>query len=267
MKVLVTGGTGTLGREVIRRLTDSHRVGVRSLSRHVPDSKVIGSDYDGVEWLQGDLETGKRVEEAVANVDTVIHTATGNGKNPKIDIEGTKFLLIRAREAGVSHFIYISIVGADRIPVGYLHTKLEAEELVKEGGVPWSLLRATQFHSLIDGILQGATRVPPFAILPTFVNQPIDSGEVANRLCELVTSGPSGRLPDLGGPEVLTGRELLREWLKVRKMKRLTIPIWLPGKMGRGLRAGYATCPESPCRGTLTWSQWVSKKYVVERPV
>lgn len=260
-KILVTGGTGTLGRQVVQRL-ESGGMFVRSFSRHMSVRKNYELVGNRVEWSQGDLETGRGLDEALKDIDVVIHTATGNGKSPRVDIEGTRILLAKARKAGVSHFIYISLVGADRIPVGYFRTKLEAEELVTSSGIPWSILRATQFHSLLDGMLHSATRVPLFAFLPTFVNQPVDSSEVADRLCELALSIPSGRVPDLGGPEVLTGIQILHTWLNTRRMKRLTIPIYIPGKMGHALRSGYTTClTDSSSRGKITWSEWVDSKY------
>jgi hypothetical protein len=102
----------------------------------------------------------------------------------------------------------------------------------------------------------------PLALFPTdWQFQTLDVGEAADRLCEIVTAGPSGRVPDLGGPEVLTGKQMLCIWLQQRGMHRLVAPLWLPGKTAYGFRHGYNTCPSEPQRGTITWSKWVQQQY------
>ncbi|GHO79429.1 nucleotide-diphosphate-sugar epimerase [Ktedonobacter sp. SOSP1-85] len=256
--ILVTGGSGALGRELVGRLVNMSynvRIMSRNPERHAPQASAT------LEWAQGNLETGRGLAQAVAGVDVIIHAASDPMHARQIDVHGTQLLLTKAREAGVSHFIYISIVGIDRIKYGYYQSKLEAEECIKQSGIPWSILRATQFHTLIDTVLQAATKLP-LILLPTDLQfQVLDPGEAANRLCKIVAAGPSGRVPDLGGPEVLTGKQLLRVWLKQRGMHRLVIQLWLPGKAADGFRHGYNTCLSEPRRGTITWSQWVQKKY------
>ncbi len=160
----------------------------------------------------------------------------------------------------MSHFIYVSIVGIERIPFPYYRHKVAAEAVVTGASVPWSILRATQFHNLLDGFLQPVARFP-LGFLPTdFQFQPIDPSEVAERLVDCVAAGPAGRLTDMGGPEVQRLGDLLRVWLAARGLKRLVVRLPLPGGFAHALRNGYNTCP--PYRqGKITWAEWLSRKY------
>ncbi len=215
------------------------------------------------EWAQADLETGQGITYAVAGIDVIVHAASSPFKHTRqIDVDGTRLLLEQARIAGVAHVIYISIVGIDRIPYAYYRAKLAAEELVKNSDIPWSILRATQFHYLVDLFFQAATKVPLMMLLPTDLQcQSIAESEVASRLCEIVVAGPRGRLPDLGGPEVLTVGEMVRTWLMLRGIHRRVLPLHLPGKVAQGFRRGYNTCPDQPVRGHITWTEWLQSKY------
>ncbi len=89
--------------------------------------------------------------------------------------------------------------------------------------------------------------------------QSIAESEVASRLCEIAVAGPSGRLPDLGGPEVLTTGEMARAWLVRHGMQRRILPIPVPGQVAQGFRRGDNTCPDQPVRGHATWSQWLQR--------
>jgi uncharacterized protein YbjT (DUF2867 family) len=255
--VLVTGGTGNLGRQVVTKLLDAG-YHVRIMSRRA----TPGTLRPGTDWAQADLATGQGLSEAVQGVDTIVHAASSPFlRMQQVDIDGTRRLLEQARAATVSHIVYISIVGIDRIPFSYYRDKLAAEEVVQRGELPWSILRATQFHSLLDLFLQASTKLPLVTLLPTDLRfQPIAESEVARRMCEIVQVGPGGRLPDMGGPEVQTWSELARGWLNLRNMHRTIIPLWLPGKSVQCFRLGYNTCPEQAV-GKITWAEWVKQKY------
>ena len=258
MKVLVTGGTGRLGSKVVKELTETG-YGVRIMSRKQQPTNLPAA----VEWAQADLETSQGLADAPAGIDVVIHAASSPFKHTRqIDVDGTRFLLEQAHVAGVAHVIYISIVGVDRIPYYYYRAKLAAEELVKDSGIPWSILRATQFHYLIDLFFQAATKMPLVTLLPTdLLCQSIAESEVASRLCEIAVAGPSGRLPDLGGPEVLMAGQMARTWLRLRGMQRRVLPLHVPGTVAQGFRRGYNTCPDQPVRGHITWTAWLQRTY------
>ena len=251
-QILVTGGAGRLGRLVVKHLSAAgYRV--RGMSRRASP----GEDWPGAEWVQADLVTGASLPRAVQGMNVVVHTA---GKGTwQVDVEGTRRLLEAAREAGTSHVVYISIVGIDRVPYAYGKAKLACEDLIEHSGLPWSILRATQFHYGIDVLLRMLTRFPLVTLLPTdLLLQPVAEDDVAGRLCKIVQAGPSGRLPDMGGPQVYTSGELTRIWLKQRGMHRVLIPIFLPGKMARALRQGGNTCPQQ-ATGTVSWEAWLQQ--------
>ena len=253
-RVLITGGTGGLGSELVPRFAAAGYT-VRILSRRARSSKA-GAAY---EWAQGDLVTGAGLAEAVAGCDLVVHCAT-NAPSGKGDAEGTRNLCAAAKETGNVRVFYISIVGIDRIPLGYYKVKLAAEKVIEESDVPYSILRATQFHTLIDRFLGALVRLP-IALLPAdFKSQPIDAGEVAQRMVEYAAEGPGGRLPDLGGPQVLTFREMARAWLRARGRRALLVPLPLPGKIAAGFRRGYNCAPDR-AEGRVTWAEWLARTY------
>jgi uncharacterized protein YbjT (DUF2867 family) len=217
-----------------------------------------------MEWAQVEILTGQGLEQAVAGVDVIVNCMSDPRKNTHaVDVDGTHLLLEKARAAKVAHFLHVSIVGVERIPFSYYQEKVAAEEVVKAGNVPWSILRATQFHSLIDYFL---SVIPaPLGVMPLpgdFKFQTIHVGEVAEHLLEHLER-PSGLLPDIGGPEVLTAGELARTWLSAHGLKRLVLPLPLPGKIASGFRHGYNTCPSQRV-GKITWSEWLSQKYAAQ---
>ena len=229
-EVLVTGGTGTLGSALVERLRSDGRQ-VRVLSRR---------ERPGGDTVVGDLAANTGLDAAVAGIDTIIHCAT----DERTDLEATRNLMEAARRAGVSHFIYISIVGVDRHPLFYYRTKFRVEQLVEASGVPWTIVRATQFHNLVYGLFR-AQRWLPVLFTPTFPFQPISVRDVAGRLAEAAASGPMGRAADIGGPEILSCRDLAASYLSHAGRRRALVPLRLPGKTFAAYAAGYHLAPEN----------------------
>src|SRR5438105_3414889 len=238
MRVLVTGGTGTLGRPAARRLLErGHEVRVltRQLSPALPG---------GAAAVRGDLSTGAGVAQAVERADAVLHAASNTGLGlGRGDVEGTRRLVDAARSAGVAHLLYVSIVGIDRIPLDYYRRKLACEQLVAASGIGHTILRATQFHELLSGALLAVERWPIAPLPLSWRFQPVAAAEVAARAVELLVSGPQGRAPDLGGPEVLTVDEMVRVWRSLRGHPHRVIGVSLPGRVARGFQSGFNTCP------------------------
>ncbi|HWD79172.1 MAG TPA: NAD(P)H-binding protein [Kribbella sp.] len=233
--ILVTGGTGTLGRPTVARL-QAHDV--RVLSRKPGPDRVVG-----------DLTTGQGL--ALDGFDIVVHLATSQGRR---DVEQTRNLLAAA--SGVRHLIVMSIAGIDRIPLPYYRYKLEAERLVADSGVPYTILRATQFHDLIDKVL-GAQRFLPAVLAPAVTLQPIAVEEVAVRLAELVEQPPvNGRAEDIGGPERRSVVELARMWKDARAVRRPVLPVRVPGRTFRAFAAGDATV-DGPEYGKITFAEYL----------
>lgn len=152
-------------------------------------------------------------------------------------------------------------MGIDKIRYAYYDAKLACEKVLEESGNPYIILRAVQFHSLLDMFLSMLTRVPGLLLVPkSFKFQPMDTGEVAERMVAYATSGASGRLPDLGGPELLTAGDIAREWLRAHGSRRLLLNLPLMGKAAAGFRRGYNCVPEES-QGTITWRDWLERKY------
>jgi uncharacterized protein YbjT (DUF2867 family) len=255
--ILVTGGTGTLGRLVVPLL---RQVGadVRVLSRH------SCSPTDGAEFVTGDLDTGEGIAAAVAEVGTVVHLAGA----VKGDDDKMRNLVEPALRAGVRHLVYISVVGADRIPIvsgidramfGYFGAKLGAERILADSGLPWTTLRATQFHEAMLTTAQAMAKLPVMPVPAGFQFQPVDAGEVAARLVELTFGAPAGRVPDMGGPRAYGMSELLRTYVQARHLHRLMLPLWLPGKAASAVRAGATLAPDHAV-GRRSWESFLADR-------
>lgn len=255
MNVLVTGGTGNLGRAVTRAAGGAGHV-VRVMSRRARPRTAS----NGFEWARADLASGEGVREALGGVEGVLHLASDPRRTREVDVDGTRILTEAARAGGVAHLVYISIVGIDEIPYSYYRRKLEAEEIIRASGVPHSILRATQFHSLVDLLISLAARVPVVMPLPTdFKFQSVAEPEVAGRLVRQLAEPPGGRLPDFGGPEVLTLGEMAETWMDVRGARKRLLRLPLPGRVAASFRAGKNTAPEGT-RGVMGWRDWLARR-------
>ncbi|WP_324790082.1 SDR family oxidoreductase [Streptomyces sp. H51] len=243
--ILVTGGTGTLGRLVVDRLLTAGRT-VRVLSRHTPPPDPAPA---GRGWAVGDLLSGEGVAEAVRGAGTIVHCATSS--NGKKDVAATGRLLAAAREAGTRHLVYISIVGCDRVPFSYFKGKQECERLVENSRLPYTILRATQFHDFVRAIFDGTSKLP-LMLAPAFSYQTISAAEVADRLAALALGGPSGRVTDMGGPQVREATELARVYLRAQGRSRKVVGLRLPGRTFRAFReGGHLTASHAVGRGTF----------------
>jgi uncharacterized protein YbjT (DUF2867 family) len=245
-RVLVTGGTGVLGRRVVDRLGFAG-VHARILSHSGKPATV-----------HGDLRTGEGLKPAVQDIDTIIHCATSPFRRARqVDVEGTGRLLEAAAEAGVSHLVYISIVGIDRAAsYPYYRIKLDTERVVEGSPIPYTILRATQFFDLVLMALRFLGRLPVMAIPKGFLGQPIDAGEVAGRLVELALTEPAGRVPDVGGPEVRTLADAARTYLEITGRRRRMFEVPVPGHTARAFREGALVCPDQ-AYGEIRWEDFL----------
>jgi uncharacterized protein YbjT (DUF2867 family) len=245
--VLVTGATGTLGHHVVPEATAAGH-SVRALSRH----ERIG--YTGVHWCQGDLSAGIGLDAALDGVDVVVHCATQSTGSK--DVTATENLIEAAGRAGVEHLVYISIVGIDRIPLPYYKAKLRAEEALSASSLGHTVLRATQFHELIEKIFTAQRFSPVLWTLGGVRFQPIDTRDVAVRLVELVGAAPAGRVADIGGPEVHDHAELGRMYLEARGSNRRVARLTLGGHIVAGYKSGANLVPDNAV-GTTTFQDYL----------
>ncbi|GHO71233.1 nucleotide-diphosphate-sugar epimerase [Ktedonobacter sp. SOSP1-52] len=185
---------------------------------------------EGAESVYGELTSGTGLREAVEGVDAIIHCASSPQGALATDIGGTRMLVYAAREAGSPHFIYVSIVGIDRAQSGYYQAKYEAERIVMQSQLPWSIVRATQFHSFALHLIQslGIEKLNVIPVPPNVRLQTIATGEVAERLLALAEGGETGQVEDMGGPQVLTLEEMIQTYLHVQgrevRMRAVDLP-------------------------------------------
>ena len=241
MTILVTGGTGTLGRPTVDLLRAAGN-DVRVLSRTPGAGRAVG-----------DLRSGAGLDAALGGVDTVLHLATAASSK---DVGQARTLMAAAAKAGVTHVVFISIVGVDVVPYSYYRAKLGSEQIIEQSGIPFTILRATQFHSFVAMIPRAQRRLPVILSL-NVPDQPIAVEEVAARLVELVAAGPSGHAADVGGPEQLTVRSAIDTWQTAAGTHK---PVWtlhLGGKTIRALQAGEHM-PGLPGYGTGTFAEYAA---------
>jgi uncharacterized protein YbjT (DUF2867 family) len=243
MRIAIAGGTGTLGRHVARELR-SRGHDVRVLSRHAPDYPV-------------DLTTGDGLDAAVAGCDVVVDAANNSSKQAaRTLIDGSRRLLAAEEAAGVGHHVGVSIVGCEHLAMGYFTVKAQQEQVIEHGPVPWSLVRATQFHELLAATFESAGRWRVLPV-PRAALQTVASAEVARVVADVAEGRPRLGRVEVAGPEVTDARDLARTWRSVTGRRALLIPVPLPGKLGRSLRGGALTARHPDVRGVTGFAAWL----------
>jgi uncharacterized protein YbjT (DUF2867 family) len=243
MNIAVAGGTGAVGRFVVSIARErGHRV--TSLSR-----------AEGV-----DLVTGEGLAEALEGVVTVIDVASIQTLAQKAAVSfftaTTDHLLKAEKAAGVQHHLALSIVGAEKAASGYYAGKLAQEELVSSGEVPWSILRATQFHEFAQQVLARSS-VGPLAFVPRMATQPVAAHEVAEALVDAAVAGPQGRITDLGGPRAEQLVSMVRAYARKSGQRKLVLGLTAPGKLWHAMRSGALLPEPGTAVGRQTFEEWL----------
>jgi uncharacterized protein YbjT (DUF2867 family) len=236
--ILVTGATSGPGGPLVEKLRAAGHE-VRAMSRTPGNGHVVA-----------DLASGAGLDVALTGAEVVVHLATNRRK----DLPDTERLLAAARAAGVAHFVFLSIVGVDRIPYGYYVDKVAIEQALEASGLPFTILRATQFHSFpgeILAMLGGRLFVKDVKI------QPIGVIDTATRLAELATAAPAGRVADIGGPEILDARDILARLQAAGRANRRVLSLTLPGKTFDAFQEGHHLTGV-PGYGTQTFDEWLA---------
>ncbi|MFJ6938116.1 SDR family oxidoreductase [Streptomyces sp. NPDC101132] len=244
--ILVTGGTGTLGSLVTGRLRAAGHE-VRALSRRSAHHPV-------------DLRRGSGLDAAIAGADTVVHCASNTRGAGRGDDEAARHLIGAARRAGVRHLVYISIVGVDRVPLGYYRRKFRVERMLEESGLGVTILRTTQFHDLVAVLAETLAKLPVVPVPKGVRVQPVAAEEVAARLAELAAAPPAGRVADMGGPETHTLADFVRAWLAAHGSTRRVVEVPLAGKAYAGFRRGGNLAPAHAV-GTGTFAHYLAERH------
>lgn len=210
MKIVVIGGTGLIGSKTVERLRKKgHEV-------------LAASPNSGVNTI-----TGEGLAEALAGTQVVIDLANSPSFEDKAVLEffetSGRNLLAAEAAAGVKHHIALSVVGAERLPnSGYLRAKLVQEKLIRDSGIPFTIVHSTQFFEFLGGIAQSAT-VGDTVTIPSAYFQPIASDDVADIMTEVALSTPINGMIEIGGLEPVRMSDLVARFLKATNDPRKVI--------------------------------------------
>ena len=200
MKIVVIGGTGLIGSKLVTKLnTLGHEA-------------VAAAPNTGVNTL-----TGKGLAEVLKVAQVVVDVSNSPSFEDKAVLDffqtSTRNLLLYGAAAGVGHHVALSVVGSERLPEsGYLRAKVAQEKLIKEGPIPYTIVRATQFFEFTKRIADEAT-VDNRVSLPPVLFQPMAADDVASALCRVATSSPLNNTIEIAGPEAFRFDELIRQRL------------------------------------------------------
>jgi len=247
MKIAVAGGTGVVGSLLVEQLRASGH------------EAVVLARATGV-----DLVTGQGLEHSLDGVEAVVDVlsvATGAaGPATEFFTTSTRNLLAAEYAAGVRHHVLLSIVGIDDIPFGYYVGKVAQERAVEDGKVPFTILRATQFHEFGAQMIDRAPSLGPVLVVPQMTAAPIAAREVAAELARIASGVPQGRVPDLRGPKEEKVPSMTRRVLRRRGSRRPVLAAFLPGKAGAGMRNGGLIPGEGATVGQQTFDAWLAEQ-------
>jgi uncharacterized protein YbjT (DUF2867 family) len=245
MKIAIAGGTGTVGRyAVAAAVSRGHEVVILSRSKGA------------------DVQTGRGLTDALGGVHAVIdvtNTMTLFARTARRFFEtGTRHLLAAEEAAGVRHHVALSIVGIDGMEASYYAGKLAQERTVAAGRVPFTIVRAAQFHEFAGQFLE--SRGGPIAIVPTMLVRPVAACEVGDYLVTIAEGQPMKRATDLVGPRDERLADLARRQLAHEGSNRHVWEVRLPGGYGRGLASGSLRGSASRIEGQITFEAWLASE-------
>jgi uncharacterized protein YbjT (DUF2867 family) len=245
MRIAVAGGTGVVGRHVVAALEAAGH------------DAVVLSRSGGV-----DLEHGAGLDAALIGVAAVVDVSNVPTLSRRRSVEfftaATRNLLAAEARASVAHHVALSIVGVDRVDLGYYEGKRRQEQLVLDGPVPGTVLRATQFHEFAEQTL--ARSRGPVVVVPRMRSQPVAAREVGATLAELAAGPAVAMAPELAGPDELEMVDMVRALVRRRGLRRAVLPVRVPGRAGRAM-AGGGLLPVGPGpRGQQTFAEWLAAR-------
>lgn len=246
MKIVVIGGSGLIGSKLVNLLRQrGHEV-------------LAASPSTGVNSI-----TREGVADAMNGTDVVVDVANAPSWEDQAVLDffetSSRNLLAAEAAAGVGHHVALSIVGCERLPeAGYMRAKVAQENLIKASGVPYTLLRATQFFEFVGGIAESFVvgdelRVPPALI------QPIASDDVVAALADVVLAAPVNGTVDVGGPEAIPLDELARRFLHATDDHRTVVPDVHARYFGTLLDDQSLVTGEHARRGAIRFQDWITR--------
>lgn len=253
MKIVVIGGTGLIGSKLVNKL------------RQFGHTAIPASPASGVNTI-----TGEGLKETIKDTDVVVDVSNSPSFEDKAVLEffqkSTSNLLAAETSAGVKHHVAMSVVGADRLPdSGYLRAKVAQEELIKASGVPYSILRSTQFFEFADKIAQ-AGMINGEVHIPTAEFQPIATDEVVAALTDVVIGAPVNGIVEVAGPERIPMSEFIRYFLTATEDSRQLVEDEHARYFGTELNDESLVPGKNPRLGKIRYEDWFKAQLVSERP-
>jgi uncharacterized protein YbjT (DUF2867 family) len=245
MKIVVIGGSGLIGKKLVQLLHDKgHDV-------------LAASPSSGVNTI-----TGEGLDKALAGAQVVVDVANSPSFEDKAVLEffetSGKNLAAAEKSAGVKHHVALSVVGADRLPdSGYMRAKVAQEKLIRASGIPFTIVRATQFFEFIGGIAESGLQDGKFR-LPTAKFQPIAAGDVSAALADIAVAAPANGMLELAGPEPIPMCELVRRYLALKHDTRPVVGEADAKYFGAKIDDRSLTPGERPRVGPTSLERWLS---------
>lgn len=247
MKVVVIGGTGLIGSKLVNNLRQKgHEV-------------LAASPNSGVNTI-----TGEGLAEALAGANVVVDVANSPSFEDKAVMEffetSGRNLLAAEIAAGVKHHIALSIVGTERLPEsGYMRAKVAQEKLIKESGVPYSIVHSTQFFEFLNGIAEAATDGETVRLSPAYF-QPISADDVVNAMADIATGEPINGMIEIAGPAKFRIAELIQQYMNAKQDTRKIIVDGHARYFGTELNDESLVPGENARLGTTTFDAWLGSQ-------
>ncbi len=253
MKIVVIGGTGLIGSKVVSNLRQNgHEV-------------IAAAPNTGVNTI-----TGEGLAEALAGTKVVIDVANSPSFADDAVLAFFKTsgrnLLAAEAEAGVRHHVALSVVGTDRLPdSGYFRAKVAQEELIKASGIPYTIVRSTQFFEFLDGIANSSMQDGEVRVSPAHV-QPVASDDVAALVAKVATMAPMNGMIELAGPEHFSLDDLVRRYLQAKRDPRSVVADVHARYFGAELNDNSLTPGDNPHIGARSFDTWFSRSAARANP-
>ncbi|MCO8311738.1 SDR family oxidoreductase [Pseudomonas mandelii] len=246
MKIVVIGGTGLIGSKLVNIL------------RERGHDALAAAPSTGVNSI-----TREGLAQAMDGADIVVDVANAPSWEDQAVLDffetSSRNLLAAEAAAGVRHHVALSIVGSERLPEnGYFRAKVAQENLIKASGIPYTILRATQFFEFVGGIAQAATVGEEIYLSPALI-QPMASDDVVAALAEVTLAAPVNGTVEVAGPEAMPLDELVRRFLRATQDTRKVVPDVHARYFGSVLDDQSLTPGKNPRLGAIRFEDWLAQ--------
>ncbi|WP_335966698.1 NAD(P)H-binding protein [Galbibacter sp. PAP.153] len=254
-KILLTGGTGQLGRMLLKQIDyEDFHIDILTRNKIIDTIKNVGH-------LNADLTKVETLSPLRLGYDIIIHCASDPKNSESIDIQGTQNLLKSIKGDRTKNFIYISIVGVDKSTFPYYRNKLKTEKLIVNSGIPYTILRITQFHDFIyDRILSTTRSEDELTTAPDGLKfQSIDLIDVCGEILGLLKIKATNSTIQIGGPEILKISDITKNYQEVIRPEKKISLIPPHNDFQKLFTTGINLCPNHKT-GKITWRDFLIKK-------